>query len=132
MGLRTVHVYFDTAEARIAQGKLEAYGISAFLNGISTVEVNPAYMFAFGGIRLDVPESSLDDARALLNVDDEPGLDQCPKCGSNRILYQRDKGFALLAFLLGGGAPSNLSTSGRYCRSCKHQWQASGEDAGGG
>ena len=93
--LVTIAKFFSLGEAKLAQGKLSSEGISAFLCDEHTHAINWHMGAAFGGIRLQVPDSQV--IRALEVLDgfepDERGEEDeeteevpcCPECESLEI-----------------------------------------------
>ena len=77
-----------SSEAIIYQGKLESEGIEVFLRDNFTVESNPLYSNAVGGIKLFVKSEDAERAKEVLSdvnafsVDDSGKLIQCPNCGA--------------------------------------------------
>ena len=61
----TVASYIYPHQAEAARLRLDAEGIPSFLDG-QRMAANTAYQFAVGGVRLQVPRSSQQDARILL------------------------------------------------------------------
>ena len=57
----TLHTYPDTAQAQIAQDKLQQNGIDSFLNDENTMGLDPV-----GGVELKVFEEDLAEAEAIL------------------------------------------------------------------
>lgn len=80
-----------SSEAVIYQGKLESQGIEVFLRDINTIDSNPFYSNALGGIKLFVKTEDVGKATEILSdvslysVDDDHKPIQCPKCGSEEI-----------------------------------------------
>ena len=80
-----------SSEAIIFQGKLESQGIEVFLRDQVTIDSNPFYSNALGGIKLFVKTEEYEKANEVLNdvslysVDDNHNPMQCPKCGSEEI-----------------------------------------------
>ena len=60
-----------TDEMTFAKGALEAVGIPAYDNNSNTVRLNWMWKNMLGGMRLFVPKSQLEDARAVLESFDE-------------------------------------------------------------
>jgi hypothetical protein len=56
-------------EARIVAGRLEAAGIPVHLLGIHHASAAPLATVALGGIRLQVPQSRVEDAKQVLGED---------------------------------------------------------------
>lgn len=83
--------YQYSSEAIIFKGKLESEGIEVFMRDNFTVEANPLYSNAIGGVKLFVKKEDLDKAKKVfsdistysLNENDE--LIKCPKCGAEKI-----------------------------------------------
>jgi hypothetical protein len=71
--LVTVAAFPSPAEARLACAELESAGIQCLLPDQHTLGVDPGLVNAFGGYRLCVPESRVEQARAVLTstVSDE-------------------------------------------------------------
>lgn len=76
----TVATYLSSVEASLARNRLEEAGIPAFLSGEEMVDMAWVLGNAVGGIKLQVPETDLEQARAALAeesaADDEPGEDE--------------------------------------------------------
>ena len=72
--LVTIAKFFSLGEAKLAQGKLSSEGISAFLCDEHTHAINWHMGAAFGGIRLQVPDSQVIRALEILEgfEPDEP------------------------------------------------------------
>jgi hypothetical protein len=66
--LVTIAKFFSLGEAKLAQGKLSCEGISAFLCDEHTHAINWHMGAAFGGIRLQVPDSQVIRALEILEV----------------------------------------------------------------
>ena len=62
----TVASYWQPAEARMAQSRLEAEGIHAYLANEQTIAMDWLLANALGGIKLQVAESDLDRAQEVL------------------------------------------------------------------
>jgi len=56
-----------TSEAIIYQGKLESEGIEVFLRDQITIDSNPFYSNALGGIRMFVKTKNFDKANEILS-----------------------------------------------------------------
>ncbi len=57
---------YSLPEAAVLECTLRAYGIPAFQPDYWTGSIEPPWMVAIGGLRVEVPESRRDDAIALL------------------------------------------------------------------
>ena len=62
----TVLTFSYPSEAAIIRGRLEAEGIECFVQDELTVQVNPFYSNAVGGVKLQVRESDLEQAVEIL------------------------------------------------------------------
>ena len=96
--MRTVASFREPYQAHLAKGKLEAEGIPAIVLDEHLVQINFNFSQAIGGVKVQVPEAALDEAREILKADhleklsaaDEAKLEPaphevCPKCGSDSI-----------------------------------------------
>jgi DNA-directed RNA polymerase subunit RPC12/RpoP len=121
-----------SSEAIIYQGKLESQGIDVFLRDNLTVDANPLYSNAVGGVKLFVKTEDFKRANDLLgevslySVDDENQPIKCPKCGAEQtdmVTSIKDwKSFMSFAlFILMYIAP--FSVKHKYkCGSCKFEF----------
>jgi len=62
----TIKTFTLPIEAAIIRGRLESEGIECFLTNELTTQVNPLYSNAIGGVELQVRESDLQNAIAIL------------------------------------------------------------------
>ena len=116
-------------EAQIAKTQLEAAEIPARIENEHTINMDWLYSNALGGVRLLVPESYAEEAKALLAQDFSQELEQqfgagesCPHCGSRDIQpYTEGKRPAYLVFLL-LGFPLFFYKNGTKCKQCQHFW----------
>ncbi|MFV8334389.1 DUF2007 domain-containing protein [Flavobacterium sp. GSP14] len=80
-----------SSEAIIFKGKLESEGIEVFMRDNNTVDSNPLYSNAVGGVKLFVKNDDFEKATDIfLNIsqyslDDNEKLKKCPKCGAEQI-----------------------------------------------
>lgn len=80
-----------SSEAIIFKGKLESEGIEVFMRDNNTVDSNPLYSNAVGGVRLFVKNDDFDKATDIFSnisqysLDDNKKLIKCPKCGAEQI-----------------------------------------------
>ena len=98
-----------SSEAVIYQGKLESQGVEVFLRDLNTIDSNPLYSNAVGGIKLYVKTEDISKANEILNdvslysVDDEHKPIQCPKCGAEQVVMENSidgiKSFFRVVFL---------------------------------
>jgi hypothetical protein len=69
MELKTVFTTFNSAEANLVRGRLEAAGFQAFIHGeLASLTLAVATTEA-GGIRVQVPEDQFENARALVDAE---------------------------------------------------------------
>ncbi len=86
-----IAVFQYSSQAMIFKGKLESEGIEVFMRDNNTVDSNPLYSNAVGGIKLFVREEDFDKATGILSeishysLDDNDELIKCPKCGAEKI-----------------------------------------------
>lgn len=83
--------YQYTSEAIIFQGRLESEGIAVFMRDNNTVDANPLYSNAIGGVKLFVNQKDFSKAKEIISqvskysVDDNSKLLKCPNCGTEQI-----------------------------------------------
>lgn len=66
MDLVTIAVFNTSVDAHLAMGRLEADGIECFLKDDNTIQINPLYNIALGGIKLQVVDADVEIAVANL------------------------------------------------------------------
>ncbi|MFV8322016.1 DUF2007 domain-containing protein [Flavobacterium sp. LB3P21] len=80
-----------SSEAIIFKGKLESEGIEVFMRDNNTVDSNPLYSNAVGGVKLFVKNDDFEKATDIFSnisqysLDDNEKLKKCPKCGAEQI-----------------------------------------------
>ena len=80
-----------SSEAIIFKGKLESEEIEVFIRDNNTVDSNPIYSNAVGGVKLFVRNEDLSKATNILSkisqysLDDNEMLIKCPKCGAEKV-----------------------------------------------
>ncbi|WP_026714345.1 putative signal transducing protein [Flavobacterium daejeonense] len=83
--------YQYSSEAIILKGKLEAEGIAVFMRDNNTVDANPLYSNAIGGVKLFVYKDNYSKAMEIISqvseysLDDACQLMKCPNCGAEEI-----------------------------------------------
>ncbi len=113
--MRTIATFTMPEEAYLVRGRLEDVGIAAFVLDEHLVQLNPFYGSAIGGVRLQVGDEDLAEARAFLQADadavretqwDDPALTEKRRreqwrhaCGWTTAVLL---GFPLLLWRLGG------------------------------
>lgn len=124
--LRTLERHYDFAPALVQMSALEAAGIPCFLGNYDVIAMRWWYMIAIGGIRVDVLDTDLDAARALISAPVEPPADfepcdVCARCGSTDIYRGFWFWWVILAFYY--SVPFGVRGY-RQCRDCKFDWYA--------
>ncbi|MCP4547505.1 MAG: DUF2007 domain-containing protein [bacterium] len=127
-----VQAYSQPLEADIARSALEAAGIPATVADTNLVNMNWLFSNAVGGVKLLVPESYAEEARAVLTGEADiqteapaelPDLNVCPECGgSNTIDTRRGRRWTFLTWLL-AGVPLFYPPKGFRCRDCGSVWR---------
>ncbi len=80
-----------TYEAMIHKGKLESEGIKVYIWDNNTIDLNPQYSNAIGGVKLFVKNEDCQKAEKLLaeisqfSIDDNNQLIKCKKCNEKQI-----------------------------------------------
>ena len=103
MRLVTIAIFVSAFTANVVLGRLQADGIECYIQDEHTVQVNPLYNNALGGIKLQVKETDVLNAVTLLRQSGYQTLfDRLPK-GEKRthILIQFLKFIVGAALLLG-------------------------------
>jgi hypothetical protein len=125
--MKTIGSFSTPEEAHLVRCRLEAAGIPAFIRDEFTIQLYWLYSTALGGVRVDVPDDRVEDARAL--VWSEPGEDagiashQCPRCGSGRVTnIEWPRRVAYLSLLL-FWFPVLLSGKRQRCEGCSLRWR---------
>lgn len=122
--LRSFDNYFA---AHILLSRLEEAGITCFLKDEHSVTTYPILSNAIGGIKLQVPITEGEKAKAILEVFDTEYRNNavCPRCGGkglDHVHKQSSKNFfsAIAAYLLGGFAMAPQQVY--QCPRC--QWES--------
>ena len=124
--LVTIARYSLPYEAHLARSRLDAEGIPAFVADEHTIGMQWLYSNALGGVRLQVPEPCVEEARRILAEDLEAPLvesqgedkPRCPHCGSlDTEPHQLGRRWAFLVFL-GLDFPLFPVRQGIRCRRC--------------
>ena len=138
------------SEIAVIRGRLELEGITCFVKDELTVQVNPFYSNAIGGVKLQVPESELNQAIEILKetgyIKDEkishsqeyPHLNEyseeqqksndgvkifCPNCGSDEVVQSKKGGWFFLATSLLFFYPTPFFQKKYYCFDCKQEFK---------
>ena len=62
----TIHTSFNLADAQLLRSRLEAAGFHAFLADEASALWTEGYVMAIGGIRIQVPDTEVADAKEFL------------------------------------------------------------------
>src|SRR5688572_22012127 len=86
--MKTIATFSKPEEAHLFRTRLEAAGIPAFVLDENLVQLDWLYSNAIGGVRVQIADEDLEDAREFLAADSpQPAPDAvdviCPKCGSH-------------------------------------------------
>ena len=83
--------YQYSSEAIIIKGKLESEGVEVFMRDNNTVDANPLYSNAVGGVKLYVNNNDYLKAKDIISqvspysLDDNSKLLKCPNCEAEQI-----------------------------------------------
>ena len=133
-GVRTIRRYRDQAEALMARSVLESAGIACYLRDENTIRIEWLWSNYMGGIRLQVAESDVEAAEAILSqpipahiaIEGQADYDQpqCPKCGSLDVSFNNfdAKVGAASILLLGFPLPSPVERDYWHCNHCGTNW----------
>jgi len=137
-------------EVAVIRGRLESEGIACFVKDELTLQVNPFYSNAIGGVKLQVLESDLNQAVKILretgyvkeenlqtsdeslyinkhsNNQDrtEKGVEIiCPICGSEEVVKTKKTGWLFLLTSLLFMFPTPFLQRKYYCFNCKQEFK---------
>ncbi len=88
---KLVRSFQYTSEAQIFSGKLESEGVEVYLRDNNTVDSNPIWSNAVGGVKLFVKSEDFDKANIILSdisqfsFDENNKLLKCPNCGAEEV-----------------------------------------------
>lgn len=136
--LVTVATYSEAFEAQMARSKLAAHGVRAFIDGEHAATLNPHYLGAALGIRLQVHRADATRSSEILRApvvdeaiedgaidddeeEDHPDGPRCPRC-SARYAYQDWSGWQLVLVALLLGLPLLVMRKRWHCRRCGAYW----------
>ena len=122
----TVATFSKPEEAHLLRMRLEAGGVTAFVQDEYMVQMDWLYSNAIGGVRIQIAEEDVEAAKEILNdepiQDSDPNMAKCPKCGSTDSApdeLARRLAFLTLMLLK---FPFLFSKSRWNCNSCHHVW----------
>jgi hypothetical protein len=130
--LVTIGSYSTSYEANLVKSGLDAFGIDAVLIDEHTVNANWLWSNLLGGVKVQVSESEIEEARQLIHaepIDEQDENDAlaetgiiCPTCSSSNTRYFLDKRGSFLTWLV-LGFPVLPAVSKRACTNCGHKWR---------
>lgn len=124
--------YQYSSEAIIFKGKLESEGIEVFIRDNNTVDANPLYSNAVGGVKLFVNHKDYSKAKEIISqvskysLDENNKLLKCPNCGAEQIdmvtsIKDLKSLFAFIFSLLLGSLP--FYSKHKYkCNKCNFEF----------
>ena len=124
--------YQYSSEAIIFKGKLESGGIEVFIRDNNTVDANPLYSNAVGGVKLFVNHKDYSKAKEIISqvskysLDENNKLLKCPNCGAEQIdmvtsIKDLKSLFAFIFSLLLGSLP--FYSKHKYkCNKCNFEF----------
>lgn len=132
----TVKTFTYPHEAYITQGRLESEGIPTYLKDEFTIQVFNFYSNAIGGVKLQVPDEYVNEARTLL-AEEEPEKSKtvilhqeeisdkacCPFCGSRNIMKKKSPYWLTLLPYIVLGFIFPVYRHIYTCFSCNQKWR---------
>ena len=122
----TVATFSKPEEAHLLRMRLEAGGVTAFVQDEYMVQMDWLYSNAIGGVRIQIAEEDVEAAKEILNdepiQDSDPNMAKCPKCGStDSAPDELARRLAFLSLML-LKFPFLFSKSRWKCNSCHYVW----------
>jgi Zn finger protein HypA/HybF involved in hydrogenase expression len=122
----TVATFSKPEEAHLLRMRLEAGGVTAFVQDEYMVQMDWLYSNAIGGVRIQIAEEDVEAAKEILNdepiQDSDPNMAKCPKCGStDSAPDELARRLAFLSLML-LKFPFLFLKSRWKCNSCHHVW----------
>ena len=133
--LVTITKFFSLGEAKLAQGKLSSEGISAFVCDEHMHAINWHMGAAFGGLRLQVPDSQVVRALEILDgfepekSDEDEEMEEvpcCPECESleiREVVSANPNQISLWSAAIPFPEPPTQTSHRWRCLVCGYQWQ---------
>ncbi|MBS1615246.1 MAG: DUF2007 domain-containing protein [Bacteroidetes bacterium] len=133
--LVTVRTYTYAYEAALAKSRLQSEDIYCFLKDELTIQANPFYSNALGGVKLQVPASEVRRAVDILDtmsersIGDQPKtisvhtangmIDECPACLSDEVSPVKKASMRIFGLsLLFLGFPLPVFSRMYHCYNC--------------
>lgn len=132
--LKTIRWYRDLSEALVAHSALESSGVESFVQDANFVRLDWGVSNAIGGIRLQVSETDIESAEAILTQpipseivipgEADYGQPVCPRCGSLDTSFRssNDKFRVATLFLVGVPLPQIGPKDYWHCEQCQLEW----------
>ena len=125
--MTTIASFSKPEEAHLLRLRLEAGGVAAYIQDENMIQLDWMYSNAIGGVKVQIAEEDIDDAREILNeqpIDSSaPETPPCPFCLSENIQdYELPRRTSYLSFLL-LGFPLLLSRNNFKCSDCGRKWR---------
>jgi hypothetical protein len=134
--LVTIAKFYSLGEAKLAQGKLSSEGIAAFVCDEHMHAINWHMGAAFGGIRVQVPDSQvvraleiLDGFEADASEEDDEEVEEvacCPECESleiREVASGNPRQISLWSAAIPFPEPPTQTTHRWRCLVCGYHWQ---------
>ncbi len=99
MDLITIATFSNSIEAHISRSLLESQGIACFLKDEHTINANPMYHLALGGIKLQVWEKDVNEAMSILKAQQQPEPTQA--AGTYKNYDDRLRWVIFILFIIG-------------------------------
>lgn len=139
--LVTVATFGEAIKAQLCRAKLTASGIRSFLPDEHVSTLNPHYMAASSGIRVQVRQEDAARAMDVLRAaseapegeeDEEPedapeDGPRCPECGAQYSYFEWSPMERLFIVLL-AGLPLLFMEKKWHCRRCEHAWRVEAKE----
>ncbi len=116
--MQNVATFTTADEARLAVSRLESAGIGAVIPDDLTLSQNYVFAAALGGMRVQVPDEELEDARSVLGLKPvERGVLPCPHCHAVDVAVRPLGAMQALAVTLNlPWFPGKITADCRCCR----------------
>ena len=129
----TVATFSKPEDAHLLRLRLEAGGVPAYVQDENMVLLNWFYSNAIGGVRVQIGEEDIEEAKEILAeapvVADDPTMPRCPKCGSSRLMPDEyPRRIAFLSMLL-AGFPFLFYKRRWICKDCRNKWNEANTNA---
>ena len=125
-------MYSTSYEANLVKCRLDAFGIHSILIDEHTINASWIWSNLLGGVKVQVSESEVEEARQLIQVEPSDEQDEkdawaapgiaCPTCSSSNTRNFLDKRGCFLTWLV-LGFPALPPMSKRACTNCGHKWR---------